>query len=174
MTTCSNFLYLQLSLRKIFLTMKTQVAIILFHLFTSGSLIAQNTHNQLDSLLTVSENLASEGRLKQAKDRTLGLLAIFSDSLSRAKIYNFVGNLCMNYSIYCIFYNQIERSFVYLFAYDMYERAGNKLGMEGAKRYCHSHNNSFVCAPLPTSGSRVRIGCWIQDTTIFRWRENMK
>ncbi len=154
--------------------MKTLLIIISFLFCANEYLFAQNTSNQLDSLLSLSKKLAAEGRLKQAKDRTLTLLTIFPDSLSRAKIYNFVGNLCMNYSAYCIFYHQIESSFIYLFAYDMYEKAGNKLGMEGAKRYCPSRANSFICAPLPTDGSQVKIGCWIQDNTVFRWREDMR
>ena len=154
--------------------MKTRLIIIFFFLFANEYVFAQNTQNQLDSLLEVSQSLASKGQLRQAKDRTLNLLAIYSDSLSKAKIYSFVGDLCMSNFMSCLTWNGAERSFIYLFAYDMYERAGNRSGMERAKKYCHSLYDSFVCVPLPTSGSWVRIGCWVQDTTVFRWKEDMK
>ena len=155
--------------------MRTQIlAIFFFFCINTEVLFAQHNISQLDSLLAVSQNLASIGQLKQAKDRTLGLLATFNDSLSRAKIYSSVGDLCMSNFMSCLTWNGAEKSFIYLFAYDMYERAGNKSGMEQAKKHFHSLHDSFVCAPLPTSGSRVRIGCWIQDTTIFRWKEEMK
>lgn len=115
--------------------------------------------------------MAKKGDLKTAKSTAISLLANFKDSLSANKIYNFVGDLCMQHKHYCMQGNSLEQRYVYLFAYDMYEKAGNHSGMQGAKKNFPSLADSFTCAPNPPTGALVTVNCWINDKTMLRFRD---
>lgn len=65
--------------------------------------------------------------------------------------------------------NSLEQHYIYLFAYDMYEKAGNQQGMKSAKEFFPSLINSFTCAPNPPIGALVMVNCWIMEKTILRF-----
>jgi hypothetical protein len=111
---------------------------------------------------------ASAGRKSEA--RSLYYEAASADASLASDAYSRIGNMYMN-STEC--YKQESRAkdrFIFLAAYDMYQKAGDSAGMNRAKSQFPSKEEVFDTDDVEV-GQTVNTGCWIGANTVVRTRD---
>jgi len=106
---------------------------------------------------------------EKSKARATALAAIKLDKEVSINAYNLIGNL------YYYSFNDCKKSTdkfkdysIFMAAYDMYEKAGNKKGMNDAKAQFptvserHTENR--------TEGETIKINCWLNTSTTLKTR----
>lgn len=114
--------------------------------------------------------LAKKAKAKKqlSKAREYALQTI-SSGVYISEAYNLIGDLYM-YSSYekCETSDVVISRSVYLAAYDMYEKAGNSVKMEQAKKQFPSDQEVFFTNRK--IGDVVNTGCWINKAVVIRRR----
>ena len=88
---------------------------------------------------------------------------------SMSKAYKLIGDLYFNSFDDCKkLENRVDDRAIYLVAYDMYEKAGNKRMMDAARAQFPSIGEIFELNL--EEGKSITVGCWINESTILRRR----
>ncbi len=105
---------------------------------------------------------------KHDNARQLYLKALAADP-SKKEYYARIGDIYMNSFSECKQEkHQAEDRFVFLIAYDMYQKAGETQKMANAKSSFPSMEEIFELDYK--RGDKVKVGCWINEETIIRTR----
>ncbi len=123
-------------------------------------LIRANLH------LDIAALLAKQGKKKEA--RTKAYKAIEVDASEADKAYTLVGNLYMISGSECEDSNPVKSRTIYLAAYDMFQKAGDKESMARAKEQFPSIEDIFT--QNLNEGDPIDVICWIGGKTIIRKR----
>src|SRR5688572_10693807 len=100
--------------------------------------------------------------------RQLYLKAIATDPSAKG-YYTRIGDIYMNsYSECAQQKHKAQDRFIFLIAYDMYQKAGETQKMENAKSSFPSSEEIFELNYK--RGDKVRVACWINEDTIIRTR----
>ncbi len=104
-----------------------------------------------------------------AMAREYALKAVQADP-SKKDAYNIIGGLYFSSFEKCRQNkNKVEDRAVFIAAYEMYQKAGNKGGMSSAKAQFPSMEDIFTYDM--NVGDPVKIGCWINKTVLVKKRD---
>jgi tetratricopeptide (TPR) repeat protein len=104
----------------------------------------------------------------KARSRTSALAAVRSDP-SRKEAYKIVGDLYMtSYNDCRQGISKVDDRAVFLAAYKMYERAGDRSGMSNAEKQFPSMEEIFELSLK--EGQELKVGCWINETVTLKRR----
>lgn len=108
------------------------------------------------------------GNRAQAREYALKSAALSGEQAVKA--YTMVGNMYMNSSGDCKSGKDIvEDRAVFIAAYEMYAKAGNREGMSSAKEQFPSKEEVFTYNKKV--GEKVKVGCWIGETVTIQTRD---
>ncbi len=104
----------------------------------------------------------------KSRARSSAFLAVKNDP-SRKEAYKIVGNLYMESYKECRQgISKVDDRAVFLAAYKMYARAGDRRGMSNAEKQFPSMEDIFELSLK--EGASLKVGCWINETVILKRR----
>ena len=104
----------------------------------------------------------------KARARTSAYAAVKSDP-SRKEAYKIIGDLYMtSYNDCRQGVSKVDDRAVFLAAYKMYERAGDRKGMSNAEKQFPSMEEIFELSLK--EGQELKVGCWINETVTLKRR----
>lgn len=110
----------------------------------------------------------NNGNLAEARNYALKSASLSGEQSSKA--YIMVGNMYMNSASQCKGgKNVVEDRAVFIAAYDMYAKAGNRDGMNSAKEQFPSKEEVFTYNKKV--GEKVKIDCWVGETVTIQTRD---
>ncbi len=107
---------------------------------------------------------------QKTKARSLALEAIKVYPTGAATGYEFIGDLYYSSAKLCRGKDPIEDRLSYLIAYDMYSKANAKEKKNKAAQQFPSNTDIFTYGY--EKDKSIRVGCWINESTILRGRSN--
>ncbi len=106
----------------------------------------------------------------RAQARTYALQSAGLSSTQASKAYKMVGDLYMNSYEQCRGgKNMVEDRAVFIAAYDMYAKAGNRQGMNNAKEQFPSKEEVFTYNKKV--GETVKVNCWVGESVTIQTRD---
>ena len=106
----------------------------------------------------------------RAQARTYALKSAGLSGTQASKAYKMVGDLYMNSYEQCKGgKNMVEDRAVFIAAYDMYAKAGNREGMSNAKEQFPSKEEVFTYNKKV--GDQVKVDCWVGETVTIQTRD---
>ena len=104
----------------------------------------------------------------KARSRASAYAAVKSDP-SRREAYKIIGDLYMtSYNDCRQGVSKVDDRAVFLAAYQMYERAGDRAGMANAEKQFPSMEEIFELSLK--EGQELKVGCWINETVTLKRR----
>lgn len=82
--------------------------------------------------------------------------------------YGSIGDLYLTSYKECGGGDAIQSKLVYIAAYEMYEKAGDKAGMAKAKQYFPSAEEIFTLGKTDQIGKQMNTGCWINESVTLQ------
>lgn len=117
--------------------------------------------------LDMAKVFAGQGNKTEA--RTQALEAAKLDKSIAPDAYNLVGGLYMGSFNDCAKkQSQVDDRAIFMLAYDMYMRAGNREGMRNAEAQFPTKSDVFTANK--EEGQAISVGCWIQRDTKIKAR----
>lgn len=117
--------------------------------------------------LSMSKIYAQQGDKNKA--RTAAMEAAKLDSSVAKEAYKFVAGMYMSSFDDCAKQqSQIDDRAIFMAAFDLYQKAGDSAGMNNAKAQFPTVSDVFTANKK--EGDSIKVGCWIQVTTIIRTR----
>ncbi len=108
------------------------------------------------------------GDKAQARNYALKSASMSSEQASKA--YKMVGNMYMNSYDQCKGgKNMVEDQAVFIAAYDMYAKAGDRAGMSSAKEQFPSKEEVFTYNKKV--GEKVKVNCWVGESVTIQTRD---
>ncbi len=108
------------------------------------------------------------GDKAQARNYALKSASMSSEQASKA--YKMVGNMYMNSYDQCKGgKNMVEDRAVFIAAYDMYAKAGDRAGMSSAKEQFPSKEEVFTYNKKV--GEKVKVNCWVGESVTIQTRD---
>ncbi|WP_286756124.1 hypothetical protein [Roseivirga sp. UBA838] len=105
----------------------------------------------------------------KTKARASALEAVAADPGQTSVAYSFIGNLYLSsYNDCAERHDRVQDKAVYLVAYDAFEKAGDKKGMEEAAKRFPTREEAFENNLF--DGDQIDVDCWIQLSTKLRTR----
>ena len=105
----------------------------------------------------------------KSKARASALEAVAADPGQTSVAYSFIGNLYLSsYNDCAERHDRVQDKAVYLVAYDAFEKAGDKKGMEEAAKRFPTREEAFENNLF--DGDQIDVDCWIQLSTKLRTR----
>jgi tetratricopeptide (TPR) repeat protein len=106
----------------------------------------------------------------RSQARTYALKAASLSSEQASKAYKMVGDLYMNSYEQCKGgKNMVEDRAVFIAAYDMYAKAGDRAGMSNAKEQFPSKEEVFTYNKKV--GEQVKVNCWVGESVTIQTRD---
>ena len=130
--------------------------------------LAKTGEEKASLTLTKAGLAARAGRKSEA--RSLAYEAVQANSALAGKAYSFIGDLYMGATECYKKESIVEDRFIFLAAYDMYQKAGDNSGMAKAQRQFPSKEEIFEWEKAQV-GESVSIGCWIGGSSVLRTRD---
>ncbi|MFK7951815.1 MAG: tetratricopeptide repeat protein [Ekhidna sp.] len=128
--------------------------------------IATTNEERYDALMGQANGASKLGN--KTRSRKLAYEAL-SEKPGGIEAYNLIGNLYFTSFDDCKEQkSQVQDRAMFIAAYEMYEKAGNKSQMEAAKAQFPSIENIF--SEGKEEGSKVTIGCWMNVTVPLKRR----
>ena len=119
--------------------------------------------------MDMAKSYASAGLKAQSRDAAL--MAMEKDSKLSSEVYSLIGNLYMASFDDCKkSKSQVDDRAVFLLAYDMYEKAGDKDGMNSAKEQFPTVGQVFELNK--EEGQQLTVACWINRSTSIKTRKD--
>ena len=129
-------------------------------------LVEENPQTKGELHLDISALLTKQGMKKEARNHAYK--AIKADASLASKVYTFIGNLYMTSGKECKDSNPVKSRTIYLAAYDLFKKAGDKENMIKAKEQFPSIEDIFT--QNLQEGDYINVICWIGGKTILRKR----
>ena len=128
--------------------------------------LAANSDEKADALLGLAQTASKSGKKGQARKHAYEAL---SEKPGFSDAYNLIGNLYFTSFKECQEQESkvIDRA-VFLAAYKMYEKAGNKAQMQASKEQFPSIEEIF--SESYEEGQDITVGCWINETVTIQRR----
>lgn len=105
--------------------------------------------------------------LNKPEARQYAFRALELNSESASMIYSFIGNLYMDSFDECAEqFDIVQDRAVFMAAYDMFEKANDKEGMNRAKEQFPTRSQAFTSDMY--DGDEIQVGCWINLKTTLR------
>lgn len=128
--------------------------------------LATTKQDKYDALMGQANGASKLGNKTRA--RKLAYEAL-SEKPGGSEAYNLIGNLYFTSFDDCKEQkSQVQDRAVFIAAYEMYEKAGNKSQMEAAEAQFPSIENIF--SEGKEEGSKITIGCWMNVTVALKRR----
>jgi tetratricopeptide (TPR) repeat protein len=126
----------------------------------------ENT-KKADVYLKEASIYAQLGEKQNARDQAEKCVKV---DPSKGECYTVIGNLYFNSFNECKKeVNPVEDRAVYIAAYEMYRKAGNREGMANAKAQFPSNEDIFTYGMHV--GDPIKVGCWINEVVTIQKRE---
>lgn len=106
---------------------------------------------------------------KTAEAHKIAIEAIQMDNFYESDAYSLIGDMCMSIYQSCLSDNPINSRHIFLLAYDMYEKAGDKTGMSNAKQQFPS--KAEIKQYEMKIGQIVEINCGLRGQSKLRSRD---
>ncbi|WP_053406174.1 lipopolysaccharide assembly protein LapB [Persicobacter sp. CCB-QB2] len=128
---------------------------------------AEDAEKQADMKLEIAGIHEKQKNLSQARKMAMEAVAL---NPAKVEAYTFVGNLYFGSFERCRQnQNKVKDRAVFIAAYEMYAKAGNKSGMANAKSQFPNMEDIFTYDL--NVGDPVNIGCWINKTVQVQKRD---
>lgn len=135
--------------------------------FEKAAELAPGEKEKADAYLEMATAYRFKGNSESA--RAMARRAIATSSGAAAIGYELIGDLYFGAGGECKGENPVLSRAVYMAAYDMYERAGNKAKMSDAAAQFPSIEEIFT--NNYTEGQTISTGCWVGESTKVRKRK---
>lgn len=135
--------------------------------FEKAAEIAPTEKDKAEAYMEIASVHRIRGNSESA--RAMAKKAIATSSSVSSDAYELIGDLYFSAANECKGENQVMSRSIYLAAYDMYERAGNKSKMNAAEAQFPSIEDIFN--HNYTEGQSINTGCWINENTKVRKRK---
>lgn len=86
----------------------------------------------------------------------------------KREAYARIGDLYLSSGDACKDANPIKAKLVYIAAYEMYEKAGDRSGMSKAKQYFPSAEEIFTQGMTEKIGTQMNTGCWVGESVTLQ------
>ena len=128
--------------------------------------LASNDKQRADIEYGLANHYRARGM--KSRSRTSAYAAVKSDP-SRKEAYKIIGDLYMtSYNDCRQGVSKVDDRAVFLAAYKMYERAGDRNGMSNAEKQFPSMEEIFELSLK--EGQELKVGCWINETVTLKRR----
>jgi tetratricopeptide (TPR) repeat protein len=128
--------------------------------------LASNNKQRADIEYGLANHYRARGM--KSRSRTSAYAAVKSDP-SRKEAYKIIGDLYMtSYNDCRQGVSKVDDRAVFLAAYKMYERAGDRKGMSNAEKQFPSMEEIFELSLK--EGQELKVGCWINETVTLKRR----
>jgi len=130
-------------------------------------LSSDNTEKQAELSYDIALLKSIQGKVLEARNEAFQAIKFHQSIASKA--YELVGNLYMGSGKDCADPNPVKARAVYLAAYDMYAKAGNRSKMKQASAQFPSIQDIHTM-PDMKEGDAIQVECWIGVSTTIRRR----
>lgn len=124
---------------------------------------AGNNEEKAKSYNDVAQIQARKGAKSNARNYYLK-----AAQLGDASAYTSIGNLYLGSYKECGGNDPIKGKLVYISAYEMYEKAGDKANMAKARQYFPSAEEIFTQGMTEKIGTQMNTGCWINEAVTLQ------
>jgi tetratricopeptide (TPR) repeat protein len=135
--------------------------------FEKAAELAPGEKEKADAYLEIATAHRFKGSNESA--RSMARKAIATSASAASTGYELIGDLYFGSGSECKGDNPVMSRAVYMAAYDMYERAGNKAKMSDAAAQFPSIEEIFT--NNFTEGQTITTGCWVGESTKVRKRK---
>ncbi len=132
-------------------------------------LLDEDPLKQAESYLKIAKIYAKKSQ--RSASRSNALKAAELDPQLEKEAYTLVGDLYLGSGSICNEGDPVQQAAIYLAAYDMYAKAGDRSKMATAQKYFPAMTDIFTLADKGyEKGKQIKVGCWINTTTTIRVR----